>query len=63
MNNIEIKKALEAALEAVKEADNLNESSTSPYSILRNKLITIDQLLNESIVFTTMPVFTLEELL
>lgn len=60
----EIKKALEIALEYVKEADELNETKPyGPYTVLRNKLITIEQLIEEGITFIEYPVFTAEELL
>jgi hypothetical protein len=63
MNTLELKKALETALEAVDKADEINESYKNPYSVLRNKLITIKLQLEEAITFTEAPVFTFEELL
>lgn len=63
MNTVELKRALETALAAVEEADEINESYKNPYSVLRNKLITIKLQLEEAITFTEAPTFTFEELL
>lgn len=45
----EIKKQLEKAYIAVKHADSLNELKLNPDSFLRNKLITITELIKECI--------------
>lgn len=63
MNTLELKKALETALEAVEKADEINEGFKNPYSVLRNRLITIKMQLEEAIDFTEAPVFTFEELM
>lgn len=63
MNTLELKRALETALEAVEKADEINENYKNPYSVLRNKLITIKMQLEEAITFTEAPVFTFEELM
>ena len=63
MNTLELKRALETALEAVEKADEINENYKNPYSVLRNKLITIKLQLEEAITFTEAPVFTFEELM
>lgn len=63
MNTLELKKALENALEAVEKADEINEGFKNPYSVLRNRLITLKLQLKEAIEFTEAPVFTFEELM
>ena len=63
MSTLELKKALELALEAVEKADEINESYKHSYSVLRNRLVTIKLQLEEAIEFTEAPTFTFEELI